>query len=212
LGQIELFPPQLLLGLDERVKRSCESSLIIQSIKPSKDKEQKKPWGQNGNSRSWGRSVPVLENPVSTYPVIEQIPSPSSPTVIPQTPEPVTQNIENSDSHSDEKRIAECSNMEMPKWAMPSLLIETMEKLKEIQRNADAQKTEVVGGRLKFFGRSGDQKAHPKEFTIGSEKGTSFHLAMPKNGKRTNYYKGNAHSFSDQNTPRTLKNKKPLTK
>ena len=79
----DLFPHKLLLEMDDRVKRSCETSLIVQTYRKTQNQRQydskPKPWAKNANEsqRGWGRSeqplspefISVSSSPVTSSPV-----------------------------------------------------------------------------------------------------------------------------------------------
>ena len=73
LGQLELFPTETVAELDEKVKRSCETSLIVQTYRKSQSQQQssqpkKRNWQRdsNDNQRGWGRSDLVNDTSVSS--------------------------------------------------------------------------------------------------------------------------------------------------
>ena len=79
----DLFPHKTLLEMDERVKRSCETSLIVQTYRKSQNQRQfdnkQKPWAKNTNEsqRGWGRSDTELtpETSVTAFmPVLSTAP------------------------------------------------------------------------------------------------------------------------------------------
>jgi len=146
LGEKELFPPDMLLELDERVKRSCENSIIIQTIRKTQNAKsenyQKRPWAPNGNSRSWGRSEKVNSDPPSS-PEIQQF---QSPEVSPQ---------------KAEKAVPERKcHKGIPQTEMIAL-----------QKTADAQKAIPVGGRLQQFWKAWKAKGTPKRIYNWFRKG-----------------------------------------
>ena len=71
LGETELFPPSLLAELSERVKRTYETSIIVQTYRKTQnqrsyDNQQPRQWGQgNNNSRGGtGQVVVTLQIPL----------------------------------------------------------------------------------------------------------------------------------------------------
>ena len=73
LGQPELFPQKTITELDEKVKRSCETSLIVQTYRKTQNHQQqnyqkKRSWPRDGNDsqRGGGRSDVVNSTPVGS--------------------------------------------------------------------------------------------------------------------------------------------------
>ena len=128
LGQLELFPTKTVAELDDKVKRSCETSLIVQTYRKSQSQQQssqpkKRNWQRdsNDNQRGWGRSDLVNDT------------SFSSPTrsVTPTVPtKPVARN---------------------PVGFEFNPTSEWVEAVKALQTLSEEQKALPVGGRLKLF-------------------------------------------------------------
>ena len=82
LNQVELFPPELLTELNERVKRSHETSIIVQTYRKTQnqrqyDNRQPRPWQSSTSTpKDWSRSD-SCEAPIDV--------DPPSPLTLPAT-------------------------------------------------------------------------------------------------------------------------------
>ena len=78
LNQSELFPPEMLVELNERVKRSYETSIIVQTYRKTQNQRQydtkgARPWSNNNSApKDWSRSnscdTPSPVEPTSPVP------------------------------------------------------------------------------------------------------------------------------------------------
>ena len=170
LEEPHLFPQDLLTKLDDRVKRSCESSIIMQTFRKTQgqrhfDNKPQRPWtqGKNDNQRGWGRS---LESSQDVTPILPKASSPvlSSPkNASPEKISPKSASNQNTTGYLFEPEEG---------W---------QKSLEALQVLADAQGREKVGGHLKTFWRKWRDLGAPKRVYNWFRKG--YVLLFSKVGK-----------------------------
>ena len=170
LEEPHLFPQDLLTKLDDRVKRSCESSIIMQTFRKTQgqrhvDNKPQRPWtqGRNDNQRGWGRSSQSSQDvtpisPKTTSPFLS-LPKNTSPEKI----SPKSASDQNTTGYSFEPEEG---------W---------QKSLEALQTLADAQAREKVGGRLKTFWRKWRDLGAPKRVYNWFRKG--YFLPFSKGGR-----------------------------
>ena len=185
LGKQDLFPGALLLEIDDRVKRSCESSIILQTFRKSqtqKSENRPKPiWHRSGDfqQQPWGRSETESSKPV--------IPCPESPLFSPWDSQ------SSSEGECPERRLpsgdAQTRTPPQEKESDPGKTCtglvevppEIKKALRQLQEKATAQKTEPVGGRLKRFWKIWKREGTPKRIYNWFRKG--YFLPFGRNQK-----------------------------
>ena len=149
----DIFPHKLLLELDDRVKRSCETSLIVQTYRKTQNQRQydskPKAWAKNANEsqRGWGRSGNSLSPELTTV---------SSPPVTP--PSDKSYEVRKDDTLENTG-----FNHPPPEGWLNALC--------ELEKLAKEKRAFPVGGRLRLFWENWKAIGTPKRVYMWFRKG-----------------------------------------
>ena len=162
---LDLFPHDTLMRLDDRVKRSCETSLIVQTYRKTQSQRQydskPKPWARNANDsqRGWGRSELEL--------------SCNSPPAPPSKEPPCVQKVDQT-QNSDPLQNTGFAHPPAEGW---------LAALCELERLAKEKRALPVGGRLRLFWRNWKLIGTPKRVYTWFRKG--YRLPFLANHRQT---------------------------